>query len=242
MKRFCWIFVALVAVVVVVACNRDKTESVKTQLDKLVTDAVINSAIESLAEDNYYVETEGATWTVCMKARHAVFQAKLGKDWFNKLYASLAAANENDHTYNLYVYVWIMKTARDGLDTPKELKAAYAHHKGTALEAVRKNGIEKKVRDLIVVVFPYFDGGVPVNETALIEAYHNASSWSAREGLYEALKLHGLDIGDVRAWEFVERRRAEGGDALVAAWAEVMNDFAESLAEPKPPAVPLIGG
>ena len=105
MKRFCWIFVALVAVVVVVACNRDKTESVKTQLDKLVTDAVINSAIESLAEDNYYVETEGATWTVCMKARHAVFQAKLGKDWFNELYASLAAANENDHTYNQSVRV-----------------------------------------------------------------------------------------------------------------------------------------
>ena len=33
MKRIFGIFVVLVAVVVVVACNRDKTESVKTQLE-----------------------------------------------------------------------------------------------------------------------------------------------------------------------------------------------------------------
>lgn len=217
MKRFVWTFAVLAALVATmfVACSRNVPA-----IDKLVTDAVIDEAVNGLAddivagEDGKWSDTKanGITFAACMKARHSVFAAKMGRDWFDELYASIAASpnfDQNDYwmkhggskdTYKLYR--WIMETARQSLDTPAELKAAYTRHKAMALKYVTDAGIQTEVRDRILAVLPYFTGTRP----AVVVTMEAAN-----------------------AYEFAERRRAEGGDALVAAYAEILKDFASSL-------------
>ena len=88
-RRIC---IALVAALAVgfVAC-RDRAV---TTLNDMVTDKVIEVAVESLAQDiragdvgNWsYADSHGPTWTANMKARHAVFAEHLGMNWFGLVY------------------------------------------------------------------------------------------------------------------------------------------------------------
>ena len=212
MKRILGIF-AVLAAIAFVACHHEEIG-----IDRLVTDAVIDQAVAGLADDMAAdfssTKVEGITYTACMKARHAVFQSLMGKNWFSVLYASMAAAPDfkpddfwvkdggNRSTYDQHNY--IMDVARRSLDTPEELKAAYARHKDVVRKCVSNNGINQEVRERISYILPYFlyNGSRP-EKTASVEK--------------------------VRAYEFAERRRAEGGDALVSAYAEIMTDFMTSL-------------
>ena len=240
MKRIYGIF-AVLAAIAFVACHHEEIG-----IDRLVTDAVIDQAVAGLADDMAAdfssTKVEGITYTACMKARHAVFQSLMGKNWFSVLYASMAAAPDfkpddfwvkdggNRSTYDQHNY--IMDVARRSLDTPEELRVAYFRHKDVALKCVSNNGINQEVRERISYVLPYFNGTALMEKDAMISAYHDASAsgWSTSlEAMYKDLVQRGLNISDVRAWEFAERRRAEGGDALVSAYAEIMTDFMTSL-------------
>lgn len=212
MKRILGIF-AVLAAIAFVACHHEEIG-----IDRLVTDAVIDQAVAGLADDMAAdfssTKVEGITYTACMKARHAVFQSLMGKNWFSVLYASMAAAPDfkpddfwvkdggNRSTYDQHNY--IMDVARRSLDTPEELRVAYFRHKDVALKCVSNNGINQEVRERISYILPYFlyKGSRP-EKTASVEK--------------------------VRAYEFAERRRVEGGDALVSAYAEIMTDFMTSL-------------
>ncbi len=234
MKRIFGIFAVLAVMgIVFVACHHEEIG-----IDRLVTDAVIDQAISGLADDmsaDYSLtKIKGITYMACMKARHAVFQYKMGKDWFNELYASITAAPNFDQD-NYWVkyggsrtmfewYKGIMNTARVSLDSPEELKAAYLRHKDAALKCVSNNGIQKEVRDQIFRILPYFNGMAADSTIAFLKTSHDVSY--QRGAL---LFPHWLGIEDLRAYEFAERRRAEGGDALVSAYAEIMTDFVATL-------------
>ena len=97
-----------------------------------------------------------------------------------------------------------MRIAHESLDTPEELKAAYFRHKAKAIAEIRKNGVEDDVVKYATYALPYFAPPSPANE--LVDTY-----------------------GDNGAKQWAERRRAEGGDALVAAWGEIIADLANSL-------------
>ena len=169
---------------------------------------------------------------------------QMGRDWNNELYASIAPApgfDTNDYwvkhggnraTYELYRR--IMDTARRELGTSEGLRKAYVRHKTTVFQCVKDNDIEHEVAEKIAGITPYFYGTMPDSTIALFKAYYKADteSYSATEAAWREIRAHGLTISDLRAYEFVERRRAEGGDALVAAWAWVLTDFGLTLSPP----------
>lgn len=200
-----WLVLAVVAslAAAVVTCREKVTEQVTTELDRLITDKVIEAAVDSLAADIRngrngswsYAKEYGPTWTAGMKARHAVFAEHLGKGWFDLVYDRL------DKGFRDYA----MQTARESLDTPEELRAAYLRHKAKVIAEIRKQGIQNEVAGYAAYALPYF-----------------AAPGPGIGGLTDPYGNHG-------AKEWAERRRTEGGDALVAAWGEVIADLANSL-------------
>ncbi|MBI2050881.1 MAG: hypothetical protein HYT31_03665 [Parcubacteria group bacterium] len=182
--------------IAVVAC-RDKAV---TTLNDIVTDTVIEVAVASLAQDikagdagNWsYADSYGPTWTANTKARHAIFADHLGEDWFDLVYD-----NKTDYRERA------MRIARESLDTPEELWAAYLRHKAKVIAEIRKHGIQDDVVRYSTAALPYFS---PPGGEELTDPH-----------------------GDHGAKEWAERRRTEGGDALVVAWGEVIADLASSL-------------
>lgn len=186
------IAVALVAImaIAVVACKEAAT------LDDLVTDKVIEVAVASYAQDIRapwsYAKSSGPTWTAGMKARHAVFAEHLGENWFNIVYDNKTAFRER-----------AMQIARESLDTPEELRAAYLRHKAKVIVEIREQGIAGEVLKHTAYALPYFS---PPGGADFADPH-----------------------GDHGAKEWAERRRAEGGDALVVAWGGIIADLANSL-------------
>ncbi len=163
-------------------------------LDDLVTDKVIEVAVASFAKDMQepwsYAKSHGPTWTANMKARHAVFAEHLGEDWFNLYYSSPLPG-------------LAMSIARESLDTPEELRAAYLGHKAKVIAEIREQGIAGEVVQDAIYALPFFS---PPGSPSPPDPY-----------------------GDRGVKEWAERRRAEGGDALVAAWGGIIADLANSL-------------
>ncbi|PIQ79058.1 MAG: hypothetical protein COV79_04435 [Parcubacteria group bacterium CG11_big_fil_rev_8_21_14_0_20_41_14] len=177
-------------------CGGDKVAV--NAIDGLVTDKVIEVAVKSFAEDmrSNWSDTEnyGVTWCAGMKARHAVFAENLGEGWFGLVYYNRTDFRER-----------AMKIAREALDTPEELRAAYSIYKTKLVSEIRKNGISNEVRSLGVEILPYFGGGATLSSDSRYER------------------------GEIAAYEWAQRRRAEGGDELVAAWGEIIADLVNSL-------------
>ena len=75
-----------------------------------------------------------------------------------------------------------------------------------------------------------------VDSYAAFDTCRDAKGWDACEDLYYKWSdiesnLMGPDAPwqEVHAYLFIERRRAEGGDALAKAWIDILQDFANSL-------------
>ncbi len=196
MFRFTIAFALAAALAVAFVACKDRA---MTKLDDLITDKVIEVAVASFAEDvragearNWsYAEHFGPTWTANTKVRHAVFAEHLGAGWFDLVY---------DNKTNFREYA--MRTARESLDTPEELRAEYLRHKAKVIAEIEKQGIQ----DYVV-------------RCANIVRFHFSPDGEVFADPYT----------DRGAKEWAGRRRTEGGGALVAAWGEIIADLANSL-------------
>lgn len=216
MKKF--FISALVAVILIlIACAGGGLT-----FKKMVTDKVIEKAVADLAEDIHigrngnYSNTEfhGFTWSCGFYARQAVYQKVIGKEYYNLLYASLAAAPDNFSSENYWVkteggnkqtynkYLEILKVAREALRTPVGLKMVYLLHKEKALREIKRHGIAKEVEMELTEILPYFRGKVPSGDVGMSEK---------------------------NAYQWICRRQAEGGKALVNIWVWVIQDMRDSL-------------
>lgn len=192
---------ALTAVAVFgIACSE------KLPIEGIVSDTAIKMAVRSFMNDlekpRSYARYDGVTYAACMAACNSVFTDKTG---LSRMGA--------------------MDLIRHELETPDGLKKAYGRYKLTAFKEVRNRDVRGVVSDRIASILPYFDGTVPQEKVQILKEHHG-STFPYR---YEDLLKKGLDITDLRAYEFAERRRAEGGNELVAAWAEILNDFAKTI-------------
>ncbi len=115
----------------------------------------------------------------------------LGAGWFDLVY---------DNKTNFREYA--MRTARESLDTPEELRAEYLRHKAKVIAEIEKQGIQ----DYVV-------------RCANIVRFHFSPDGEVFADPYT----------DRGAKEWAGRRRTEGGGALVAAWGEIIADLANSL-------------
>lgn len=132
--------------------------------------------------------------------------------------------------------------AREHLKNPENLKEVYRRYKPYLLEGVNKAQAPEPIRTYLnEVVIPYFTQPISENvldaERALlaVEAKCENFEWDTTEGraCYDeqtaAREALIAITPDYRVLQWMHRRQAEGGDALVKAWGEVLVDFSRSL-------------
>lgn len=149
----------------------------------------------------------------------------------------------------------VLNLAREALKDPKDLWRIYQNHRPAVLDAIRNSGFAYETKDYLIQILPLFDGGPPNPEfLAAKQTYQTTTAvyriaakqekevgyqkvWALYEEAERARKRYqGYWEPDFvwnhtfwREFEWAERRRAEGGDALVATWGKVFQDIAESL-------------
>ena len=214
MKKF-FVSVLVAVILMLIACAGGGLT-----FKKMVTDKVIEKAIADLAEnintkrDLKYTEFYGLTYSCGLYARQAVYRKEIGEGYYNLLYASLAAAQDNFNSENYWVkmeggnkqtyskYLEILKVAREALETPTGLKTAYLLHKEKVLGEIKRHGIASNIEMELTEILPYFKGKVPGEVAGMSE--RNIYQWALR-------------------------RQAEGGEALVNKWAWVIQNMRDSL-------------
>lgn len=178
----------------------------------MVTKTVLEKAVSALAEDfrrgeQSYVRRHGLPWAAGFYARHAVFEKEMGGN-YDLLYASLAANFNDPEDYwvkeggakeaVMKLRESIMKTAREALGDPDALRGLYVAHKGDIISLIKRHGIAEKLKAELVAMLPYFEK----NE-----------------------KNRQLASRELDCYEWVARRRAEGGQQLVDMWAWIARDI-----------------
>lgn len=133
------------------------------------------------------------------------------------------------------------------LRDPNQLRSTYHRLKPVALKSVRAEGAGAKVKALTIRGLALLNDQVYLYVTELKTLEHERNEdynscqekngdkecraiWSRfqnRRGDFLAEK--NINEGDLYAREWIERRRAEGGDDLVRVWSEIVQDFHDSL-------------
>lgn len=94
-----------------------------------------------------------------------------------------------------------MDLARESLDTPEELWAVYLAHKDKLVKEIKKHGLEHEVALRAQAILPHFRGDI--------------------------VSPGPIDGRGVDGW--IQRRHAEGGDALVQAYGDIVANLISSL-------------
>jgi hypothetical protein len=207
-----------------------------------LTDSVVNETINyavRLLESEESLTESSFLERVMSKARYQVFEEKFGKDWHTIMYGSLALAagdptrywGKEGYTLDAAAFrALVMSVAREALKTPTGIKGVYSLYKGRMLWEVKQGGASVRAKSVLESTLPFFDGTLPEVKKELLNIRLSLS----REGVlggYDAYLRDNFNISetDIYYFEFVERRRAEGGNALVKAYSEIIKDFLASL-------------
>lgn len=129
---------------------------------------------------------------------------------------------------------------REHLKNPETLKEVYRDYKPILIEGVNKAQAPEPIRTYLNEAIPYFTQPIPENvleaERALLaaEAKCEGLEWEkggeqCYETEYTACQALIAVTPDYRVLQWMHRRQAEGGDALVQAWGEILVDFSHSL-------------
>lgn len=205
----------------------------KPAFDQIVTEAVVAEAASKTAKymsDWKADEGEDAvTMTAGYEARNVAFTAYpgLGK------------------TYNPELRKGVMEAVRAHLKSPQNLNAAYTKFKPVALGKVKGMPGAEKLAAAIDHVMPAFEGKGAVFTTPQFRTYADVSEQAAtcdwknpvcKEANNEStrqlkalLASNSVTEQQILAFQWMQRRKAEGGDALVKAWLAIIKDFRQSL-------------
>lgn len=200
-------------------------------LERMVTKQVLEKIVSELAEDltereHSYTRFYGLTWTVGSYARTLVYRSEQAK------------RNLKEPSEFTRLYKDIIQVARETLRTPEGLKVIYLLHKPDAIALVQKYGITEAVKQELQEMLPYFDGSLDPEIAQRCEERRQA--WQAMERdvqdydsyakLVDSLRENfGLTNRNFNYYEWPLRRKAEGGQELVNAWALAIADFAAAL-------------
>jgi hypothetical protein len=135
-----------------------------------------------------------------------------------------------------------MAIARETLRSPDCLKAKYKEHRGTVLTEIRRRELGPIVSQVLFEIRPCFDqlsmaGFVRITMRQTLEeklkkaedAWSYPDSRAQIDELEQKIEATGVTRSHLLAYEWAERRRAEGGDELVQAWGEIIEDMAVTL-------------
>ncbi len=162
----------------------------------------------------------------------------LGKDYHAEAKASL--------------YNRVYRTVRDHLNDPRNLRQAYRRYKPLVLAEVKRNDAVAPLRKKLRRVLAIFQGRLPALNSPEFQADLDAArrleagasacyddkgvysicrplykeAWAAFAAMY---RRHGLFESDLRLYEWIARRRAQGGEKLVRAWIAITREFLQSL-------------
>lgn len=141
----------------------------------------------------------------------------------------------------------ILDTTRKALNNSRVVNSIYNTGKPKLIAEIKKHEIETQVRDQLERILPFFEGRLhPTAKAALtfrLELSKRMTETHSPESIQQAffsvenvLDEFGITTFNVYAYEFVERRRAEGGDDLVETYTGVIKDLIEALT-PRPESV-----
>lgn len=164
--------------------------------------------------------------------RHAVLKQQAGEKFYDLMweYAGFLQEDSVDQSEKYYVFLtemisWrkeVLNTARTYLSNPQNLWFTYNRVKPLALWLIRKNcNVREVVGYLNFVLLPIFQP-LAVTQISCQSAGKNCScSYSVR--------LSNFQADNQYEYEWMMRRRAEGGEQIVATWRNVFLDMAKSL-------------
>lgn len=147
----------------------------------------------------------------------------------------------------------VMETARSQLSDPTRLKATYLLYKSAIIQVIKDEGAKRRARTLLTRVLPFFAGKISKNDREIFKTrrrlamgvesceanatadtrdticrpYHN-NLYKFEEN-YIHLPAESNRFEESKMYEWVERRRTEGGDALVAAYTWCIQDMLNSI-------------
>jgi len=136
------------------------------------------------------------------KARQVVYEAHLDKDWRTTIYEYLLDEGPGP-CWDMAPHNLLLNMARNALDTPEELKDVYLFHRNRAIGKLGQSGVAEEAREELRRLLYYFEDSEPCI----------------------------MDKSDVYIYEWIARRRAEGGQELINCWIRVIEDMIQKLSK-----------
>ena len=209
---------------------------------ELLTEAIFRKAVGGVAR-GMECDPEKETWAFFCGFQKVNYWARAG---VFRNYPPLKGDESSDETLRQQVF----DTVKSYLANPKQVRAVYRNFKQAALDEVRKKSAVPGVKKHLERVLNIFKGkgkaarfASPEYSRLLQLASLADSCWEEQKKYKPCKPLYqthekmreqfqettGLPENDLMAWNWIQRRRKEGGDALANAWIEITEDFLRSL-------------
>jgi hypothetical protein len=212
----------------------------------LASDAVIRQALDHYergGQPNSYTcgEYYSPAQSACYGAREGFFYESFGPDWSDIVYMPPSYRDSP-------MYRKSLDEVRNTLKEPANLKEIYLSGKDKLLVEIRARELNTRVIQDLSLVLPMVDGSFTREDALLLEI------WDRKRELIGQRYRQGAVTGnsqttlcDLDQWletesngrlhgerslylfQWVQRRRAEGGDKLLEAYAWVTTDLLRSL-------------
>ncbi len=208
-------------------------------MDVLLSEFVIDHAVERVAEyfDPKVREEYGTDWGIAYIAVRqtldTVLEQRLG-------------VIDTDVDFGSHVQHKVLEIARQELRDPQELEERYKQSKQLVLDAVVRHELVSQIKPMLMQLHLWLSGSVDAEKLTAMRQWshqyryrvplcHECGSEFVNAQFHELDTImhfgekHGLSHSDRLSFEFTNRRRVEGGDLLVQKWAEIVEDFYNSL-------------
>jgi len=176
-------------------------------IDEIVADFAERVGDEECVD---YVPSPRMMRDVCWIARQRVYHAQLDTDldtdedrdngWEAQIF-NVILDGKKPWEVPLLPHNLLLDVVRNSLDTPEELWSVYKRHMPRALDRIKRKGLATEAVAELKRVLSFCDGSA----------------------------LCIIDNDDVYIYEWIARRRKEGGQELVDTWRRIVEDMIEKL-------------
>lgn len=234
------IITALIVIIVIVSAAVALCASAANIIKEVFTDSVIRAAASEttrMVKSNRLFPNAGAddalnTYNAILMTWGTVIEARWGKDGFERMTCArdrrdlvecetCIKCETMDVAEKRQMRQWrnsLFSVMRTYLKNPKVLWSVYQLYKPVIIEGIKAEGGQVEMREYLDAISKYFasDNDVRKEMRRSIAAYKAATN-------------RGETAPDWYAYEFAERRRAEGGNKLVKEYRKILWDLSDSL-------------